>query len=106
MKCFSKVAAILAALMLACAFIACSNDTSDDKTVVATFSNSQTITETSTVYTFYSDNTVSIKDVEGTETHTYSGSPEATSGTVTIGSYTITINGDTASDGSQTLYRQ
>ena len=40
MKFFSKLAAILAALMLACAFVACSNDggSSDDESLIATFS--------------------------------------------------------------------
>ena len=110
MKFFSKIAAILAALMLACAFVACSNDSSSDsneKTVVATFASGSGYT----VYTFYSDNKMSIVENGGSPMWcTYTGNPAATSGTVTIstseGPYTLTINGNTASDGNHNYTRQ
>ncbi len=117
MKFFSKLAAILAALMLACAFVACSNDggSSDDSagtssstgTLIATFASGSGYT----VYNFYSDNKMSIVENGGSpDWFTYTGNPAATSGTVTIstseGPYTLTINGNTASDGNHTYTRQ
>ena len=119
MKFFSKLAAILAALMLACAFVACSNDggSSDDSastgvspstgTLIATFASGSGYT----VYQFYSDNRMSIVENGGSpDWFTYTGNPAATSGTVTIstsrGPYTLTINGNTASDGNHTYTRQ
>lgn len=101
MKFFSKVAAILAALMLACAFVACSNDSSDsgsEKSVVATYTSASDGT-----VTFYSDNTVTLTTGSRTQTGTYTGNGTSGSGTIkgmeggdapyTISGNTLTITG-------------
>lgn len=92
MKFFSKIAAILAALMLACAFVACSNDTSSggaagdasvssnsidpSATLIATFSG--TLGSDSVTLRFYNNNQLDL----GLYIGTWSGAnPSGTSGT-------------------------
>lgn len=90
MKFFSKIAAILAALMLACAFVACSNDggSSDDESIIATYSGTHTETnggQTQTmtmIFKFYSGNKVQIS-IDGILLEgTYTGNPTSGSGTI------------------------
>ncbi|MCR5761756.1 MAG: hypothetical protein K6G00_00060 [Treponema sp.] len=103
MKSFSRFAAVLAALMLACAFIACSNDSSSSTTTatpsLAAFVQadaSSSYDHRAPIYKFCANNVFEMIDFEGnsgsnfsTSTGTYTG--DATSN----GSVDITIEGTT-----------
>lgn len=91
MKFFSKLAAILAALMLACAFVACSNDggSSDDgasTNSTTSISSSATLIATYTgngmTFRFYSSNQVSMSGQGASGIGTYTGNPTSGSGVI------------------------
>ncbi len=88
MKFFSKIAAILAALMLACAFVACSNDggSSDDESSVATFIGTSGDVNGIT-FSFSSNNKVTISGGGNSTVGTYTENPSATSGSGTVSYY-------------------
>ena len=114
MKFFSKVAAILAALMLACAFVACSNDSSDGGSSVANSSASAPdVSGETLLVTFVKNSDNSIRFYTGNKVigifdgdtanpvgGTYTGSPTS-DGTVTCsGALAITA---TISNSGNTL---
>ena len=88
MRKFAKISAVLAAMVLALAFVGCKDDDDDDPSVVTTWYCTETDEDdgsvvTETVY-FYDDNTFKL---------------EATMNKVTMVVATGTYSGDTTKDG-------
>lgn len=102
MKQFAKIAAVLAALVLACAFVAC-GDEDDGDSVVCTWKRSGS----SDFYVFYADKTVegwlNNKLEYPRNTLSYTGNPIA-NGTVEIKTisgvtmFKFTVSGDVATE--------
>lgn len=105
MKKFAKISAVLAALVLALAFIGCSSDDDDDdpEVVKVVTWKSEDGTEKEKI-TFYDDNTFvcewsSEEEGSGSYKGTYSGDPTKDGNEITLTddeeSWTIVISGDT-----------
>lgn len=107
MKQFTKIAAVLAALVLASAFVACSdgNDRGSRNSVICTWVQSN---NASNYYVFYADKTVEVW-IDNTLTYskntvTYTGNPIADGSTVAIKTvsgvtlFTFTVSGSTATE--------
>lgn len=107
MKKFAKISAVLAALVLAVAFIGCSSDDDDDdpEVVKVVTWEKQGGSEKEKI-TFYDDNTFMLEfsdeEDSGSDEGTYSGDPTKDGSEVTLNDgedeWTIVISGDTFKD--------